>query len=852
MGMISYPFSDSPYFQRLWVRLLPFLLLAFSFSIIPNGGSSLKAETEGLFVTQIAIDPTNSKTLYALTTYSIGVLKTTDQGKSWTQINRGIRSSPLYQLTIHPKDPNILYLGAGGAGLYKTTDRGDTWVEMNDGLQNTDIGTLVLLPNDPETIYIVTSTGLFKSPDGGRHWVALNQGDDFSSSQQFQSLIVLPSSPPTFYLASGKGLYTRTEGDAGWTPVGEPFTEKRISALAQDRRTGRLYAAVFRRGKTTETLHEGGLYMSDDQGKHWSRLGKGLEQDWVRVILIDPVNPQIIYLATSGRGILKSTDGGISWKEINVGLSDQNRDIRVLSMDPRNQKILYAGSHGQWIFQSLDSGATWTPVPIGRHQTAEQILAVLNHDDEVAQQKSQINPPAAFDKCNRCHGWTDPNINRSKGSWRVTSNRRHWEATVKRMSKGANLTLQEESQISEFLNSYKKEKRSASQKNSAMGQSVSPADEIRISVLKGKEEEDPVAAWDGKNFLVLWQTNRQDPDNYDVYGARISSKGEVLDPIGFPVSTAPSNQIFIDLAYGNGQYLAVWQDIRSRTRWEIYGTRIDRDGRVLDPEGIPIAVGERNSRHPQVAWDGENFFVVWMEENHGRGWDVAGVRLSPRGKVLDAERIMIAQAPGDQTHPALAWGEDQYWVVWMDQQPHTPSRISGTRMSPSGKVLDPGGLILSTSSSGDPSFPAAAWTNGFFVTIWTDQNTASLHTISGARVTSSGNSLDLKPFVVASSLNLITFPSLRCRADQCLLAWEEDRSEGRPMKGIEDIIRDVKGAFFDLSDTLVIRNEFIIVPRAIGNHFAKVAADDLEYLVVWKDYRAGTAASLGHLIMSPQ
>ena len=72
------------------------------------------------------------------------------------------------------------------------------------------------------------------------------------------------------------------------------------------------------------------------------------------------------------------------------------------------------------------------------------------------------------------------------------------------------------------------------------------------------------------------------------------------------------------------------------------------------------------------------------------------------------------------------------------------------------------------------------------------------------------------------------------------------------MKGIEDIIRDVKGAFFDLSDTLVIRNEFIIVPRAIGNHFAKVAADDLEYLVVWKDYRAGTAASLGHLIMSPQ
>ena len=205
------------------------------------------ASSEGLFISQIAINPQDSKNLYALTTYSIGVLKSTDGGNTWTQVNRGIRSYSLYQLTVHPKTPNILYLGAGGAGLYKSTDGGSTWVEMNDGLQNTDIGILELHPNDPETVYTVTSTGLYKSPDGGKSWVPLNQGDDFTYSQQFQDLVVLPTSPTTFYLASKQGLYTRKENDAGWVSVGKPFEGNRISAMAYDSRTGRLFVAVIDR-----------------------------------------------------------------------------------------------------------------------------------------------------------------------------------------------------------------------------------------------------------------------------------------------------------------------------------------------------------------------------------------------------------------------------------------------------------------------------------------------------------------------------------------------------------------------------------------------------------------------------
>jgi photosystem II stability/assembly factor-like uncharacterized protein len=411
----------------------------------------------------LAINPQDSKLIYALATYGNGLFKSTDGGESWSQTNQGIRSYSLYALKIHPKNSKILYLGAGGAGLYKSTDGGATWVGMSDGLQNTDIATLVLHPNDPEIIYVATSTGVFKSPDGGTNWVSLSkEGEEpFKIADFHQSLLVLPTSPPTLFLGVLKGLYTRQEGDGGWVSVGEPFTGKRITALAHDPRSGKLYAAVYRRGETVQTLREGGLFVSDDAGKSWARLGVGLEQDWIHEILIDPVDPQLLYLGTESRGVLKSTDGGQSWKESNAGLTDSpSRALHALVMDPHDRRVLYAASYVRWVFRSRDAGATWQPLRLGPHQTEQQILANLNREDELAQKNSPVVLPAKFiERCNDCHGWTDPRLNRLRGNWRVTPNRRNWALTVKRMSKGgAKLTPAEEVQIAEFLNNYTRQK----------------------------------------------------------------------------------------------------------------------------------------------------------------------------------------------------------------------------------------------------------------------------------------------------------------------------------------------------------------------------------------------------------
>lgn len=67
-----------------------------------------------LLGTQIAMHPTRSQTVFALTPYALGLLKSTDGGRTWILANRGIRSYFLSQVVIDPRDPDVVYVGAGG------------------------------------------------------------------------------------------------------------------------------------------------------------------------------------------------------------------------------------------------------------------------------------------------------------------------------------------------------------------------------------------------------------------------------------------------------------------------------------------------------------------------------------------------------------------------------------------------------------------------------------------------------------------------------------------------------------------------------------------------------------------
>jgi photosystem II stability/assembly factor-like uncharacterized protein len=131
-------------------------------SINPVGG----ALSHG--VNAIVINLTQPDTLYIGTTR--GFFVSHDGGAHWTQ-NHTIPHGGVSAVAINPANPTVLYAGGADIGVVKSLDDGATWTAADNGLTNRAIRVLALDPQKPETLYAGTNGGLFKTVDGGQTWV---------------------------------------------------------------------------------------------------------------------------------------------------------------------------------------------------------------------------------------------------------------------------------------------------------------------------------------------------------------------------------------------------------------------------------------------------------------------------------------------------------------------------------------------------------------------------------------------------------------------------------------------------------------------------------------------------------
>jgi hypothetical protein len=103
-----------------------------------------------------------------------------------------------------------------------------------------------------------------------------------------------------------------------------------------------------------------------------------------------------------------------------------------------------------------------------------------------------------------------------------------------------------------------------------------------------KGDGDPAVAFDGTNYLVVWADARF--GCCSVYGTRVTRSGAVLDPDGIPIATRGREQTRPSVAFTGKNYLVAWADNRSDlTSTDIYGARVTPAGRVLDPRGFVIS-----------------------------------------------------------------------------------------------------------------------------------------------------------------------------------------------------------------------------------------------------------------------
>jgi hypothetical protein len=283
----------------------------------------------------------------------------------------------------------------------------------------------------------------------------------------------------------------------------------------------------------------------------------------------------------------------------------------------------------------------------------------------------------------------------------------------------------------------------------------------------------PAVVSDGANFLVVWQDSRNG-DSTDIYGARVTPAGVVLDATGFAISTAARSQCGPALAFDGANFLVVWQDSRNGNSTDIYGARVTPAGTVLDPSGIAVSTAADDQGYPVVAFDGTSFLVAWTDWRSGYTAHIYGARVTPAGTVLDPSGVAISNAEQGQLSPAVGFDGVNFLVVWEDFRSGGYSDIYGARVTPAGGVLDTEGFAISTTAYNQFD-PALAHDGGNFLVVWQYSRLGNSTGIYGARVTPAGVVPDSEDIAISTASEYQGCPAVAFDGESFLVVWADFR-----------------------------------------------------------------------------
>ena len=382
-----------------------------------DGGENWRCVWEGTSLARFVImNPQNPDIMYASTgifdreAYNdipMGVLKSTDGGETWQQINNGISNLFTGFLEMHPANPDILFAAAGNGALartrgakgavYRTTDGGQSWQEVLSGPDWFSV--VILSPSNPKIVY-AASQSFYRSDDGGDHWQKFPLwGLAGMSPGQPIGGVVSPDDPMTVFINSYNGANFKTaDGGKTWVDASKGYTGANIRCVTVSPSNPDLVYAVGR----------GGIAQSLNGGRDWGEIafGPARTTEWY-AIAMNPRNHQELLASDERRGrIFSSTDGGNSWRLVFKHPDvDENRvmekghSFKALAYSPSNPKIVYAGmvkfsgvdqidkgdSFG--VYKSGDSGTSWVPRNSGLEKSTRNINYIAVHP---------LNPDIAY------------------------------------------------------------------------------------------------------------------------------------------------------------------------------------------------------------------------------------------------------------------------------------------------------------------------------------------------------------------------------------------------------------------------------------------------------------------------
>jgi photosystem II stability/assembly factor-like uncharacterized protein len=138
-----------------------------------------------------------------------------------------------------------------------------------------------------------------------------------------------------------------------WTRIG-PEGGTMTSFTSIPGRPATLYAGFL----------DGGIFRSDDRGATWRYAGRGSGRLAVLALAPDARDPETLYAASRTLGVVKTVNGGSSWKAVTQGLPPLgNLGISAIAADGRTGGLAYAALRQGGLYKTVDGGKRWTALP---------------------------------------------------------------------------------------------------------------------------------------------------------------------------------------------------------------------------------------------------------------------------------------------------------------------------------------------------------------------------------------------------------------------------------------------------------------------------------------------------------
>ncbi len=330
----------------------------------------------------------------------------TFSGLRFRSIGPAFTSGRIADFAFNEDNHSEYFVGVASGNVWKTTNNGVTYKPVFENYGAYAIGVVTMDPNNHNVVWVGTGEnnhqralgygdGVYKTVDGGETWK--NMG--LKESRQIGGIVVDPrNSDVVFVAAEGsvwgpggdRGLYKTTDGGETWEKTLDISEHTGVNNVIIDPEDPDvLYLTTEQRRRHVFTKIGGGpesaVYKSTDNGETWRKITRGLPGVHLggMGIAISPADHNVLYLiveaAEDKGGFYRSTNRGESWKK----MSDHNSSgqyYNEIYCDPVDVNKVYSMETVSKV--TRDGGKTWENLPLDNRHVDDHALWIDPEDTD--------------------------------------------------------------------------------------------------------------------------------------------------------------------------------------------------------------------------------------------------------------------------------------------------------------------------------------------------------------------------------------------------------------------------------------------------------------------------------------